>query len=577
MKILIISDQEKIIEKIPLIKDQFFIGRSAICDVSLRKNNLKEIHFTVQKKIRDDSTEPEWIIFANSDDSGLSTEYRLDNEKKHIDSLFFSLSEDRRLISQSSERRSRVSNNDRRKSVPSKKGGLAKNLRQEEVIENENTKQNLVLEVIFIKISLNTVTNVIHLRGQNRKWHCFAAAPGLYLTINRFGQHILKGISKNTELRVFVAGLEVTQSIKEKTEHTFSILDQVNIHLGDMEYIIRFVPKQEYTIKKRSIFEDNLFLFSMTTVVVLLTFGILLRFIPLPVEKLENRPTRFIRLEKNPVPEVPKELPHLEKIVPIESLEKMADESLPAEPLLQKEPALPKASVKTPTEKKTVRAVEKKAAVPSILQFLKNKQSQSLNDTSKLESKVMQDSDSNNDTLEARFKGNSGESGLKVKREETEANLDSAKGTVKDLKLSQQGLGKIANSGDINQNALSEMGKAEKSGRIGTGGSSGGLSISGVLSGESVLQSIRANSAAFTGCHDSALLRNPNLQGTMVFSWVITGSGRVTSLKLVSSDINDTGFKVCIEDVLRSVQFESSGDGRSTKVSNPFHFRPKTE
>ncbi len=585
MKILVVSDKDKIIDKIPLNKDQFFIGRSAICDILLRRKDVKEIHYTVKKKTQSDPLnavinnsqnnlpdlpetpeEEQWVIFLNSDENSYYHEFILKSDKLQLDALFFSIEDDRRTINLKQDRRNRKTYNDRRQTPELKKGKLAENLREEEEYNEESVDKKLILEVIFIKISLNSVTNIAHLSGQNKKWRCFASIPELFLTLDKDNQLQLRGIQKEFPFKIFISGIDYTNTVKSNSDYLFNRTDQLNIQIADVEYIIRFVKRQKYSIKKRSIFEDKLFLVSSTALVVVFAFAILLKFIPLPPEKVTQKVSRVIRVEKF---EVKKD----EVIPPVVKLPELKPQVLPMQDMEPK--TKPKPQPQIQHQAKQIPAPTKKQE-NSLLQFLKNKKTQSTGSNS-LEASALGGKQTSNSSA-ATFL-TSQNSNLKITGSNSQThseNLEDASTTIgeintkNDIKLNKQNL---AFQGGVGEGNLNKMGKTN----TGLGGKAGkySLSVSGALTQDSILQTLRANSAGLTGCHNTALLRDPNLQGILTYGWTITGEGAVINLELLATSIEDSSFQVCIEDVLRGIKFQTNSSGVFTKVVNPFKFIPR--
>lgn len=82
---------------------------------------------------------------------------------------------------------------------------------------------------------------------------------------------------------------------------------------------------------------------------------------------------------------------------------------------------------------------------------------------------------------------------------------------------------------------------------------------------------VRGQSPEVKACYDTALNRNPDLGGTVLWQWTIAPSGRIARSKVVRTSIKDKLFLVCLESKMRRWVFPRPMNGAIT-VSFPFRF-----
>ena len=100
--------------------------------------------------------------------------------------------------------------------------------------------------------------------------------------------------------------------------------------------------------------------------------------------------------------------------------------------------------------------------------------------------------------------------------------------------------------------------------RIGTTG--------GRLSRAQIAKVVAAGTAAVQRCYERQLLRQPKLQGKLVFDWVIATSGRVSTARVRSSTLRSDKVAGCIGREIKRWRFPKPVGG-SVKVTYPFMFR----
>jgi len=74
-------------------------------------------------------------------------------------------------------------------------------------------------------------------------------------------------------------------------------------------------------------------------------------------------------------------------------------------------------------------------------------------------------------------------------------------------------------------------------------------------------------------CYEQALLKKPDLRGEMTVEWIISPSGKVATVAVVQSTIDDERMKDCVTSRIRTWTFPASRSGQPAKVRFPFLFR----
>jgi hypothetical protein len=134
-------------------------------------------------------------------------------------------------------------------------------------------------------------------------------------------------------------------------------------------------------------------------------------------------------------------------------------------------------------------------------------------------------------------------------------------------------------------------------GTVGQGSGTGsgyGVGSGGMRSGSASVPQTRIGTATATGeldkniirryirqklphieyCYQKQLIVNPKLAGTITVSFVIAGSGKVSSANAEGFDENVAS---CVAGVVKSIQFPKPKGGGSVTVSYPFTFKPGEE
>ncbi|MCC6746255.1 MAG: AgmX/PglI C-terminal domain-containing protein [Deltaproteobacteria bacterium] len=109
-------------------------------------------------------------------------------------------------------------------------------------------------------------------------------------------------------------------------------------------------------------------------------------------------------------------------------------------------------------------------------------------------------------------------------------------------------------------------------GRVGKAPTRAISATGGVLSREAIQKVVAEHMAAIQACYERQLIHNPGLAGKVVFDWVISTSGSVSSARMVSSSVANPAVASCILGEIRTWHFPQP-QGGSVQVRYPFVFR----
>ncbi len=105
------------------------------------------------------------------------------------------------------------------------------------------------------------------------------------------------------------------------------------------------------------------------------------------------------------------------------------------------------------------------------------------------------------------------------------------------------------------------------------GDGAGDFSVSGGLDKETVRRIIQSYRAQIRACYERALISSPNLQGRISYQWKILSDGGVVDAKVAKSTVESANLKACVLEVINQMQFPKSSRGLSTTVIYPFQFQ----
>ncbi len=100
-----------------------------------------------------------------------------------------------------------------------------------------------------------------------------------------------------------------------------------------------------------------------------------------------------------------------------------------------------------------------------------------------------------------------------------------------------------------------------------------GMEGSGKLDRDVVKQYIRKQLAKIRWCYQKAFQKNPELEGKLTVSFVISPTGSVMSAKVITSTLNDKDLEGCIASKILTWRFPAPKGGGVVKVNYPFVLR----
>lgn len=611
MKILIISRGTLESARVHLRKPVIIIGRSPTCDVVLRAPKVKPVHFVVEW-MGSGAFNKESGSWSISDISVLSADGAgegviFSEEPVSLCGFVFSCIED------SLESREVI-------------GG-----RISEAIMSETPAQlPEVLEIIHTRVDSGAIEDVRHfpLLSKRARFKVTRRAPKFVIDWPGKGGTVLSVLLQEMPgAEVFNRGNRIsaptTRFDNPSVVKSYPLVpsDVLQVRWYGRDFFLRFVEKVEVPPVHHDPIGSSLLLKLMLIVgATALGLGVLISNTTLqkPVEGLAPKrlvtvelpavPTPVPVLPPTPAPTAPPVEPKREstpekKVQPkSKPAAKSAKVPTPPKPIMvqpkqvvkatqpvQAKPAAPLKAVPTMTPK--IKDMTPKIKDVTSVGFLKNLTDQPAKgrikqDNNELRSLVVADALTAKDQaakiiVQAPPAAGLGEESGAASREKG-ADLGEAGSTVKGAGGYDRGaVGPDMGSGTgIARDSGNEIGGAEIGGFGGDSfgaGSSGGFDVSGGLDKETVRAIIKSHAREFTTCYERALVTAPNLQGRIVYEWVISPPGPVASAKLKSSNISSGALQDCVLRVVKSMQFPAARNGRATRVIYPFVFQPKAK
>lgn len=103
------------------------------------------------------------------------------------------------------------------------------------------------------------------------------------------------------------------------------------------------------------------------------------------------------------------------------------------------------------------------------------------------------------------------------------------------------------------------------------GGASNGEKVSGSLSNEEIEQTLLKYQRQYQNCWTQGLKNNPKLSGRILLHLTISPRGKVTSIEVPQSEIEDVTMIQCLKSVISRITF-SSFEGNPITLSLPLDF-----
>jgi hypothetical protein len=71
-------------------------------------------------------------------------------------------------------------------------------------------------------------------------------------------------------------------------------------------------------------------------------------------------------------------------------------------------------------------------------------------------------------------------------------------------------------------------------------------------------------------CYEATLKANPQIEGKIIYEWVINDIGEVGSVEIVESTVNSIELETCNMEILKAMKYKPLGDGCWAKARYPF-------
>jgi TonB family protein len=98
--------------------------------------------------------------------------------------------------------------------------------------------------------------------------------------------------------------------------------------------------------------------------------------------------------------------------------------------------------------------------------------------------------------------------------------------------------------------------------------------VQGALDKDIIRRIVRAHINEVRACYNTGLAKNPNLEGRVAVSFVITGTGTVGSAAVQESTVKDGEVGKCIAKAVKRWKFPKPQGGGNVIVSYPFNLSP---
>lgn len=621
MKVILFKKNQREIGRLIPDKRTMLVGRAPVCDLVLRKEDLKPIHFTIEW-MGEGSFDPYvgfWSIVdishkdANVKKGSYSGEAMiLTDSPIQIGDFEISIEEEKLAAS------------------PISKGVLQRSLDIENT-EGATIKPEMdrVLELVTYNTEIDVVTSVNHfskdLLQKGIKINSlpkinfnYSAQTANVLTIENMGDENVIDLYNRAD-RIIDKFQHVNDRITVDEDDFYLMYSPENA------YYIRWVNKHDVQAPPSAWKKDPVVVTLIIVVICMFLIGIGLKFVDEAVTTEIPKPQRVAKIEVIDLEQKPIEAPPLP--VYEQEVKKEEIQNPPPDEVEEKKVAKPADKVDPKKNKQTKQSTKDTTAPPKMAQSqgkratIKNVDenknlSQGLNQKSEIK-------DVNKIGLMGKL-GGAKKTGSGMSAEAVMAHVkptDSASGDTGKIQVMQPPTGKInlTNTGKTQSDdddgqglsaaattlkmdnvskgtKISGMASSKATGSIGTsafGGSSkegngsirslGGnvsletkaMEVTGGLTKDQVRQAISDNKRALRNCHEQYLTYKKDLGGRIVLRWKINSEGPVDTISTQASNTTYPNFDTCVTDVIKKIVFPKAPNGNSTVVIYPFLFQPK--
>lgn len=613
MDVIVIRKNNKEIGRLVPSKRTLLIGRSPICDLVLRTQEMRPMHFLIEW-IGEGEFKPNegfWSLVDISKSAADSQSKDFSGEATILQKDPTSYQDFEFLIAKDELAETAVS-----------KGVISRSMDFEADKQSTVTSgRAMVLELITYDRRNDVVTNVNHFdRDLLARGLRILTLPKLSFTLppNQNNVLVVENLGETNLIDAFNRSEKISGQFKgygKKIEITPG--DFISFMTAETAYYLRWVPKVEFVPPPRVWTKDPAILTLLGTFFFIGITATLMSQVKVPESEEIPQPQRVARIEvAAPPPEVTPPPPPPPPVAPPEEEVKQAE----PEPVVKEEPKpTPKVSSsddqnkskkndtakmeKTPTpaqgdpKQATVKNTDKKKTNPGLDQPAPIKDVNTVGLLSKLKG-----GKKSNDRLSAEQVVNRGRPTDSSVGETGRVTLNQAPmgqiGTSKNKGSSSndEGPGLAAASTTLKSNKAAEgpsvgglagprgKGKFGGEGALGTpkGSGSGGfgldvqtMEVSGGLTKEDIRKALRDNQRAIRNCYERALLSKSHLEGRLGLRWKINPSGGVDSISIQSTTVGMPSLENCVLEVVRKIIFPQAPNKMPTTVIYPFVFTPK--
>lgn len=622
MKIILFKKNQKEIGRLSPDKRNMLVGRAPICDLVLRKEDLKPIHFMIEW-MGEGSFDPYvglWslIDISHKDgdvkkDSYSGEAFILTDSPVQIGEFEVSMEEEKLAAS------------------PISKGVLTRSLDIESsAVGGIKPELDRVLELVTYNTEIDVVTSVNHFsKDLLQKGIKINSLPKINFTYSSQSANLvtIENLGDENVTDLYNRADRIIDKFKDIGDKiTVDDDDFYLMYSPENAYYIRWVNKYDVHPPPSAWKKDPVIVTLIIVVICMFLMGIGIRFIDKTTTTEIPKPLRVAKIEVIDYTQKPEDTPSLpvyeqevkkEEIqdAPPDKVEEKKKEASPTEKELAKQQAMDA----KPTETKKAKATPaqgKRATIKNVDENLEL--SQGLNQKGEIKNV-------NSVGLLGKL-GGSKKVGSGISAEAVIAKVkptNSASGETGKVQVLQPPMGKVnltntgrtqADDGDdsglsaaattlkmdnVAKGAkISGMASSKATGSIGTGAFGGNqkdgegngsikslggnidletkaMEVQGGLTKEQVRQAIADNRRALRNCHEQFLTFKKDLGGRLVLRWKINGEGPVDTINTQASNTSYPNFDSCVTDVIKKIVFPKAPNGNSTVVIYPFLFQPK--
>lgn len=591
MNTLILSKNGNEIGRTAANKKMLLVGRSPACDIVIRGAKIQPVHFLV-----------EYVGAEMPSDGGgfwtaIDLTENLDKKSKKDKNSFSDGGTGEGIVITESKLEFRGFgfhlDRDELLETELKKGVLKRHLDNLSKQGNERHLDN-VIEVVYFRKDIESVTNVMHLSPQQLKHHhsIFPTVPELQLLWTKeSNKGELVGKVKPDTLEVFNRGQRITDDFVAKTSKSeFNAGDLIHIQSDRVDYYVRAVPNITVDYVRHGWMKDPIILSFIAVLIGCVGFAFYLKSLP-AIKEVAPEP-RVVNIETTapvlvmtptptPVPATPTPTP---TPMPKPSAAPVAEKKVVKPPAKKEEIKQVKAKVPQPKVEKPKAGLNTPAPVKNVnavglLGKFKNLGAPAVGT-------VSADQVLNQGIVSDTATGNTGfvvkQSAMGVIGEGRAGSINTKGLTAASTTLEGAEIGEAdANGVMASPGTKDRFSSGSKIGRDGgkdTGSGlapADGLQVQGGLDKEAIRKALAENKRAIRGCYEAALITKKVLEGKMLFKWVIAADGPVLTLGLVSSELGLPQFETCVGDVIKQIVFPKAPNNLQTTVIYPFVFQGK--